>query len=490
MRHKQKKKKRILKTTGIILFLIYLITLVYHQTKALPEGTSYLGQEYHLTDEEITFLYDLTYQQDGDEIYEHVIFDTMMEMIEEAEEFLIIDMFMINDFSDEAREFPQLSAIFYEKVKEQLEMKPDLNVVIITDEINTSYRSHEAIYIDGLEDYGADIVYTDLTKLRDPNLLYSGIWRMFFQWFGQGGSTWLPNPFGESSPDVTARSYLNLLNAKANHRKAIITENAGLVTSANIHDSSGYHSNIAAKVTGSIIQDMVKSERAVVAFSGGNLDAFPSEAELEERFPTETGTDDATIRTRIVTEKQVETDFIEAVDNSGSGDELWVGMFYLSDRNIIDALLEAADRGVDIRLVLDPNENAFGSQKMGLPNIPIAQELVESSNEEIEVRWYRTNEEQYHSKMAYLRGQEESYVTLGSTNFTTRNLNDYNLENNIAVVAPNESAMIEEIDAYFQRIWNNEDATFTLSYEEEESDIGIFKYGLYWLQKTFRLTTY
>lgn len=491
MNHKQKKRKLIFKMTAIILLLIYIITLVYHQTKALPEGTSHLGQEYYLMDEDITFLYDLTYQKDGEEIHEQIIFDTMIDMIEEAEEFLIVDMFMINDFSDESRDFPKLSEIFFETVKEQLQMKPNLDVVIITDELNQTYGSHEAEFIDPLVEFGAEVVYTDLTKLRDPNLLYSGIWRMFFQWFGQEGYTWITNPFGETSPDITLRSSLKLLNAKANHRKTIITEKAGLVTSANIHDSSGFHSNVAALVTGPIIEDMVKTERAVVAFSEGDLDALPSEEDLTAIFSSKTEQANGDIRARVVTENQVEANFVEAVANSETGDELWIGMFYLSDRMIIDSLLDAAERGVTVRLIFDPNENAFGSQKMGLPNIPIAQELVESSNGKIEVRWYRTNEEQYHTKMAYLRGVEESYVTLGSTNFTTRNLNDYNLENNIALVAPNESSFIEEIDGYFQRIWNNQDATFTLPYEaEEEGSIGFFKYTLYWLQKTFRLTTY
>src|SRR5690625_650568 len=159
MNHKQKKRKLIFKMTAIILLLIYIITLVYHQTKALPEGTSHLGQEYYLMDEDITFLYDLTYQKDGEEIHEQIIFDTMIDMIEEAEEFLIIDMFMINDFSDESRDFPKLSEIFFETVKEQLEMKPNLDVVIITDELNQTYGSHEAEFIDPLVEFGAEVVY-------------------------------------------------------------------------------------------------------------------------------------------------------------------------------------------------------------------------------------------------------------------------------------------------------------------------------------------
>lgn len=275
------------KITWIILSLllsVYIGTLIFHQTKELPDGTSYLGEEHWLTEDEISFLYDLTYQKEGEEVYEHEIFNTVFQMIEEAEEFIIIDMFMINDFSDEGRDFPEVSKMFSDKIKAQLEKFPELQVVIITDDINRSYHSHDATYIDHLADYGAEIIYTDLSKLRDPNILYSGIWRMFFQWFGQEGNGWLPNPFGETSPDVTLRSYLALLNIKANHRKAIITEAEGLVLSANAHDSSGFHSNVAIKVTGPIIKDMIEAEHAVAAFSGGDLDAFPNVQQLENHF--------------------------------------------------------------------------------------------------------------------------------------------------------------------------------------------------------------
>jgi hypothetical protein len=99
------------KKSGIILSLltvIYVAILLYHQVKPLPEGASYLGDTHRMTDEEITFLYDLTYQKDGEEVYDHEIWHTAFQMIEEAEEFLIVDMFMINDFSNEARDFPEL----------------------------------------------------------------------------------------------------------------------------------------------------------------------------------------------------------------------------------------------------------------------------------------------------------------------------------------------------------------------------------------------
>lgn len=99
---------------------------------------------------------------------------------------------------------------------------------------------------------------------------------------------------------------------------------------------------------------------------------------------------------------------------------------------------------------------------MKLSNIPIAQWLGERSNGKIEMRWYRTNEEQYHSKIVYLCCQEENYVTLSSMNFSSHNLNNYNLENNIVVVEQNESSFTEEIESYFERIWHNEDAISSL----------------------------
>jgi phosphatidylserine/phosphatidylglycerophosphate/cardiolipin synthase-like enzyme len=380
--------------------------------------------------------------------------------------------------------------MFSLQIRDRLIERPDLQVVIITDELNKSYNSHEALYIDFLADYGAEIIYTDLERLRDPNLLYSGMWRMFFQWFGQEGTGWLPNPSGETSPDVTIRSYLQLVNAKANHRKAIITENHGLVLSANAHDASAFHSNVAAQVSGPIIKDMVEAERSVAAFSGGDLHAFPSEKELEGLLPAKVYSKEETIEAQIITEGQVETHLLAAIHQLEAGDQIWIGMFYLSDRTIIRALLDAAERGIFIRVVLDPNENAFGSQKMGMPNIPVSRELAEDSGGRIQIKWYHTNKEQYHPKIAYLRGEDKSYVTLGSTNFTSRNLKDYNLENNIAVTAPNRSRFIQDVDDYFDRIWGNEDTVYTVPFDMENDEFTLIRYAIYWMQKILRFTTY
>src|SRR5699024_5104002 len=75
-------------------------------------------------------------------------------------------------------------------------------------------------------------------------------------------------------PEVNIRSYLHMLNIKANHRKAGINEQDVLVTSLNPHDASAYHSNIALKTSGPIVEEFLDAERAVVNFSSGNTQLF------------------------------------------------------------------------------------------------------------------------------------------------------------------------------------------------------------------------
>lgn len=110
---------------------------------------------------------------------------------------------------------------------------------------------------------------SDVNPLRDSIPAYSAVWRTFVQWFGQTGKGWLPNPMVDTAPSMSLRSYLKLINVKANHRKIIATERALIVPSANAHDASAYNSNSAFLVRGDIIGDALASEQAVITFSSG-----------------------------------------------------------------------------------------------------------------------------------------------------------------------------------------------------------------------------
>src|SRR5699024_11645845 len=94
---------------------------------------------------------------------------------------------------------------------------------------------------------------------------------------------------------------------------------------------------------------------------------------------------------------------------------------------VIDALRDASSRGGTVNLILDSNKVAFGNKKTGLPNIPVASELVKSDH--ITIRCYESEQDQYHTKLMYIKKQTESIVIGGSAKYTTRNMVDLNLEN-------------------------------------------------------------
>ncbi|MDQ7861487.1 hypothetical protein RCO48_12240 [Peribacillus frigoritolerans] len=62
--------------------------------------------------------------------------------------------------------------------------KPDLQIIFITDEVNTSYNAYQLEALETMKKNGIEVIVTNLDRLRDPNPLYSGVYRTFFQWFG------------------------------------------------------------------------------------------------------------------------------------------------------------------------------------------------------------------------------------------------------------------------------------------------------------------
>src|SRR6185436_12139560 len=167
-------------------------------------------------------------------------------------------------------------------------------------------------------------------------------------------------------------------------------------------------------------------------------------------------TDEQGVTLAFITEEAIRRHLIEAIGTTRNGDSVSIATFYMSDRKVMDALLDAADRSVRVRVILDPNRDAFGRQKDGVPNRPVANELVTQSSEKIQVRWYRTHGEQFHTKMAMVRRGDRFIASLGSANLTRRNVGNYNLEANIAVEAGVESPLAIEMLSYFDRMWNND----------------------------------
>lgn len=464
-----------------VLLVAYAVAMFYGLFKPLPANISYEGRWHEDTEAEI--LFDITHEEDEDRQEEHEIFTHIEQMISEADDFIVVDMFLFNDEYDPDMSFPDLASWFSDRLIEKQEANPDLTIVVTTDRINSFYGSRTPDHIQRLEEAGIQVVWTDVVPLRDSNVIYSGLWRTVFQWFGTPKGGWLPSPFDPEAEPVTVRSYLDVLNFKANHRKVVLNEREALVTSANPHDASAHHSNAALSVKGEIVNDFIESERAVAEMSGADTTLFDNMQYNAEENHSSDGVD-----AKLITEGEVKNELLTSIEEAGSGDDIWIGMFYISDRDVIQALKDAADRGANARLILDANEESFGHERIGVPNRPVAEELQRYAGN-IDVRWYNTGGEQYHTKMFYMTDGDTAVVNGGSTNFTRRNLDDLNLESNVILKAPSEHALMQDIDDYFHMLWTNDGSHYTDDFSEH-GEVAIWKHWLYRLQESTGLSSF
>lgn len=466
------------------LLLLWIGTGAWHVWKPLPEGLDVAGPLREIV--AVEFLADLTWvDQSGERRTDHEIFDRKLELIDQAEKLIVADLFLFNEFAGDpdGKDLRPLADALTGALIERKNERPELRIIFITDPINTLYGGVESPHLEALRAAGVDVVVTDLKPLRDSNPLWSATWRLCCQWFGNANSGgWLPNPVGEQK--VGLRTWLRVANFKANHRKTLIVDRGpdwtALVTSANPHDASSAHGNSALVVTGPAALDVLETERAIAAFSKPGLE-----------WPLAGSSHAATVagvRARVLTEAAIRDAAIAALDEAGPGSQVDLAMFYLSHRGLIRALARASARGARLRLLLDPNEHAFGRRKSGVPNRPVAAEL---RRHDIEIRWCHTTGEQCHSKQLLVRYRDgAARLISGSANYTRRNLDNFNPETVVELVGSRQAPVMREAAAWFERRWTNDDGrSFSLDYERYADEHWI-RYWQYRIMEATGLSTF
>ena len=430
----------------------------------MPAGLSYFGTARAVGD--VEFLCDRTWvDSSGERQVEQQIFDAVFDIVRRARELLVLDYFLLNPFQGRVAETTRLlSSELVDLLVEQRRLHPELTVVLITDPLNVVYGARPSEQFMQLRKAGVRVVVTDLAELRDSSPVYSRLWRWFIQPFGVGRGGLLKNPLAPNEK-VGLRSYLSALNFKANHRKVILGDDGagwvGLVTSANPHDASSAHHNVALRFSGPAVVDLLDTENAVLRFCG----------ETPIELNAESSQQDAATPTsiRILTEAAVKTALLQLIGDSVDGDRLDLATFYLADRSTIRALILAHGRGVKLRLLLDPNKDAFGHDKRGIPNRPVAAELTRAG---VAVRWIHTHGEQCHAKLLLHRGKNgERRMLLGSSNLTRRNLDDFNLETDVLIHADSSIRLFRKADTHFDELWGNAPGkTYSVEYEHYRDD--------------------
>jgi hypothetical protein len=465
---------------GALLGVIALPYLLFRQ-QDLPAGTDLRSPAFEFS--EARLLIDRTvWDAKAQRLrLQHQIFDAILSEIEGAETFLIADFFLWNPWKgavEVSGELRPLAGELADALIRKRIQNPDMPILVITDPINRIYGDQAPEYFERLAAAGIPVIYTDLSQLPDSNLVYvpqAWFWGQYLPGGdAEGAARRVPNPFDPGGDKLTLAQLGRLLYFKANHRKVLVSgyrESAPrmIVGSFNPADGSANHSNIAVQVDGAVAVYAAQSELAVAEWSSadpaqiqGELSFAAAEAiaSIRERIPQVDALPKArpgqpTVAWR--SEGAIQDELVTQLNQAAEGSRIDAGIFYFSDRRIVEAFRAAIGRGAQLRLLMDANRDAFGREKNGIPNRTVAAELMAlaESGGAVEVRWAATHGEQYHAKVMRIAGPRQDMLCLGSANWTRRNLANLNLEAN--VLFQNATELGTTFDAYFESMWTNAD---------------------------------
>ena len=473
--------------------------------------------------ENAEFHYDLTYlDKDGNIQYDRNLWDATYKVIDNAKDYLIVEMFLFNDLYNKDKEhFPEFAKEYTERLVKKQKENPNLKVYILADENNNFYGAFEHPFITSMKNAGINVIIVDIFKLKDTFPWYSPFWRTFIKPMGNPQNKgWITNFYGDMWPKLTIRNLLRALNVKADHKKVFLNEKEVVVSSANIHDPSYFHENIAIYTDGPIVKDVLHNLQLVAKFSDSEINVDGSDRRMENIMNSgsndKTETDEKTLnsenqkennvkqinneeneqnvkeKTSINSEKNSITDteghtykiqyltegaigkhLDEDIDSLKAGDELLMGMYFLADKGVIDRLINAANRGVKIRIIFDRSRDAFGMSTNGLPNKPVSKKLKKKTKGKIEIKWYFTNNEQYHTKITLMKKTDGNVIiNAGSANLIKKNIRGYIMDANFRILTTQNSKISKDIYEYFDRLWENKDGLFTLNFDDEPTTGG------------------
>ena len=161
----------------------------------------------------------------------------------------------------------------------------------------------------------------------------------------------------------------------------------------------------------------------------------------------------------------------DELNNTDVGDEVLIAQFFLADRAVVKEIINAAKRGVDFKIILNNSQSSMGMG--GIPNKTASDEIMKKTYKSLgflKIRWYNNGSEQFHTKLMIVKKQSYIIAFGGSGNFTRRNIRDFNLESELKVVSPYNTSFSNDVLNYFDRLWTNKDAIFTLDYDEAKSE--------------------
>jgi HKD family nuclease len=395
----------------------------YYRFRPQPSGINGVPFSYRVASEDIRFFHDSTWYENGKRQNIRQITPELIRLIRKSDRFAVMDVFLfcLHHAHGDTGLIPttrQIVDAFASKNRPAW---------FITDPLNITYGTAVSAPIRWLQEAGVNLCITDIRKLRDNNLLYSPLWRLGIRFIPNNAPPHFPNPL-EKGTFTTPWALLEGINAKGNHRKLLIVDEGDshttLLTSSNFEDSSCYFANTGVTIRSTAVaRHYLEAEKALAKMSG---------MDIPVEIPFERSHGDADV-TPLMGD-QIKQALLQAIESATPQDYLFLFTQYLAERDLIEALVRASQRGVRGTLVLDPNKVSFGNPKNGFPNQLTGPELARRTD--FEIRWANTETEEFHNSITIVQKPDRCVMLVGSSNYTRRSLSNTVLEADVRVDVP------------------------------------------------------
>ncbi len=411
-------------------------TSAYYRFRPQPEGVNGTPRSYRVASENIRFFHDTTWYEHGQRRNIRQITPELIRLIENADRFAVMDVFLFCLHHAHHMNFIPTTRQIVDAFASK-----DRPAWFITDPLNVMYGTAESAPIRWLREAGINVCITDLNKLRENNLMYAPLWRLGLRWIPTTMPPWFNNPL-EYGTRTTPWALLEGIMARGNHRKLLIVDDGDsyqtLVTSSNFEDSSCYFGNTCVTIrSAAVARHFLEAEKALARACG---------KEIPVEIPPEK-TDGDAIVTPLMGD-QIKQAVLHTIDSATPKDYLFLFTQYLAERDLIEALVRASERGVRGTLVLDQNRVSFGNPKNGFPNQLTVPELARRT--EFELRWANTHQEEAHNVFTLLHRPDRCIFIAGSANYTRRGLSNTVLEADVRIEAPSHTQVCLDAVEYAQ----------------------------------------
>ena len=440
---------------------VWAVAAFHYATRDLPVGMHLDSPAQSIAARDVTFLDDIT----GADAYghgfsSHNLFDTMLRTIANARSFIVLDCHLCNDLHrngpDAGVNLTPMAAQLIDALLARKAAVPQLQILVIADPVNGLYGSAPAPELAALQAVGIPVVTVDLSALRDRNVLYSSPWRLLLKWWSHldSGGGWLPNPYSDEGPPLTARAWAQLANLKSSDRRVLLADDGhgALVAQAGTSEpamASSIDTVTGLQVTGPAVLPLLRSELQLAHSFGWSGSMVLPTAAPDPPDPLQR-TD--TVEIQWLGEGAIRNALLEHIAATSLGDNIDIASSSLSDRAIIDALLAASRRGATVRLILDPHKSASLWRSA---NQLVGSELIAASDGAIHVAWYRTHDEQFRAALVLIHGSGPVWMLTGSASLTRRDLGDYDLVLDAALSGSAKAAPLLGAQAFFDTLWND-----------------------------------